>query len=162
MNDESSLQLPEETQPGIRKLGARDLPRIKQVIDATGLFPPDMLDDMTAAYLGGGAPDEIWLTGGDAIVYCAPERMTDGAWNMLLIAVHPSRQRSGLGARLVAEIESRVKDRAGRILLVETSGLPEFEGTRRFYRRLGYQEEARIRDYYRAGDDKVVFRKKLR
>jgi ribosomal protein S18 acetylase RimI-like enzyme len=160
MNDEADT-MTTEPQPAIRPLDSSDLPRIKRVIDATGLFPSDMLDDMTAAWLQGGAPDEIWLTAGDAVVYCAPERMTEGAWNMLLIAVHPSRQRSGLGARLVAQIESRVKDRAGRIMLVETSGLTEFEGTRRFYRSLGYQEEARIRDYYRAGDDKVVFRKVL-
>ena len=47
------------------------------------------------------------------------------------------------------------------MLLVETSGGDEFERTRRFYRTIGYEEEARIRDYYDAGDDKIVFRKAL-
>ncbi len=51
--------------------------------------------------------------------------------------------------------------RGGRMLLVETSGLPDFERTRAFYRKCGYEEEARIRDFYAAGDDKVVFRKVL-
>lgn len=51
--------------------------------------------------------------------------------------------------------------RAGRLLLVETSALPAFEGTRAFYRRLGYEEEARIRGFYAAGEDKVVYRKAL-
>ena len=44
---------------------------------------------------------------------------------------------------------------------VETSGTNEFTRTRNFYQLLGYENEARIRDYYDAGDDKVVFRKSL-
>jgi ribosomal protein S18 acetylase RimI-like enzyme len=51
--------------------------------------------------------------------------------------------------------------RGVRLLLVETSGLPAFEGTRGFYRARGYAEEARIRDFYQAGEDKIVFRKLL-
>ena len=46
--------------------------------------------------------------------------------------------------------------------LVETSGLPEFERARAFYRKCGYEEEARIREFYNAGEDKIVFRKALR
>lgn len=42
-----------------------------------------------------------------------------------------------------------------------TSGLASFERTRAFYRKCGYDEEARIRDFYRAGDDKIVYRKAL-
>jgi ribosomal protein S18 acetylase RimI-like enzyme len=51
--------------------------------------------------------------------------------------------------------------RGARVLLVETSGLPSFERTRAFYRKCGYDEEARIRDFYKAGDDKIVYRKML-
>jgi ribosomal protein S18 acetylase RimI-like enzyme len=49
----------------------------------------------------------------------------------------------------------------GRVLLVETSGTPDFERTRAFYRKCGYEEEARIRDFYQAGADKIVYRKAL-
>jgi len=51
--------------------------------------------------------------------------------------------------------------RGGRVLLVETSGLASFERVRAFYRKCGYDEEARIRDFYVAGDDKLVYRKVL-
>jgi ribosomal protein S18 acetylase RimI-like enzyme len=51
--------------------------------------------------------------------------------------------------------------RGERLLLVETSGLASFERTRAFYRKCGYNEEARIRDFYKAGDDKIVYRKGL-
>lgn len=48
-----------------------------------------------------------------------------------------------------------------RMLLVETSGLTSFKQTRTLYTKCGYEEEARIRDFYVAGDDKVVFCKVL-
>jgi ribosomal protein S18 acetylase RimI-like enzyme len=45
--------------------------------------------------------------------------------------------------------------------LVETSGLPKYDRARAFYTKCGYEEEARIRDFYTTGDDKIVFRKAL-
>ena len=58
-------------------------------------------------------------------------------------------------------VEQTLTARGERLLLVETSGLANFERTRAFYRKCGYDEEARIRDFYKAGDDKVVYRKAL-
>jgi hypothetical protein len=39
--------------------------------------------------------------------------------------------------------------------------LPTFERTRAFYAKNGYDQEARIRDFYKSGEDKIVFRKAL-
>ena len=46
-------------------------------------------------------------------------------------------------------------------MLVETSALPAFARTRAFYRTNGYVEDARIREFYAPGEDKVVFCKAL-
>jgi len=54
-----------------------------------------------------------------------------------------------------------LRNKDGRILIVETSGLESFGATRAFYRKNGYDEEARIRDFYNPGEDKIVFRKVL-
>lgn len=151
----------------IRQATPADMDALKAVITATGLFPPEAPDGMTAPHFGGHAPDEIWLTcdASDrpvAIAYCAPERMTEGTWNLYLIAVHPESQRNGLGTALVRHVEALVAARGAHLVLVETSGLAEFETTRAFYRRCGYAEEGLIRDFYRPGEDKVVFCKALR
>lgn len=150
----------------VRPLARHDLPALRAVIDATGLFPGHLLDGMAEAHLAGPAGEETWLTADrdgipEALAYAAAERMTDGTWNMLLIAVDPSRQRQGMGAALVMEVEALLRARGARLLLVETSGLPEFDGARRFYRNLGFAEEGRIRDYYRDGEDKIIFAKTL-
>lgn len=138
---------------------------VKAVIDASGLFPSEMLDEMTAGYFSGGCEHDYWLTYDDgkpiAVAYYAPERMTQGTWNLLLIAVRPDRQGDGCGAAIMRHVEAALTALGQRVLLVETSGLPSFERTRGFYKKIGYDEEARIREFYRAGEDKIVFRKSL-
>lgn len=152
-------------QPTIRPLVATDLPAIKAVIDATGLFPSDMLDDMTQDYLARPDGPDIWLTADQAgpigVAYLAPERMADGTWNLYLIAIDPGAQGQGHGTAVLRHVEALLAARGQRILLVETSGLPEFAATRGFYRANGYDEEGRIRDFYAAGEDKVIFRRAL-
>lgn len=106
----------------------------------------------------------FWLTDEDTdgiigVAYCEPERMTDQTWNLQLIAIHPNYQGRGRGSTLLRHVEDALKERGGRMLLVET--LASFELAQAFYKKWGYQEEARIRDFYAAGDDKVVFRKVL-
>jgi ribosomal protein S18 acetylase RimI-like enzyme len=150
----------------IRPVMPDDVTALKSVIDAVGLFPSEMLDGMLTEYFAGGADNkQIWLTddeaGPFAVAYYAPERMTDGTWNLYLIAVHPDRQNEGRGAALLQFVEDALAARGERVLLVETSGLSEFERTRAFYIKCGYDREARIRDFYKAGDDKIVFRKAL-
>ena len=149
----------------IRPLVREDVSSLKGVIAANGLFPPDMLDQMVAPYLEGTGGEESWLTLDDdgpvALAYFVAERLTQGTWNLLLIAVHPDRQGRGLGTMLQTFVERTLANRGNRILLVETSGLPEFARTRAFYLGLGYEEEGRIRDFYQAGEDKIIFRKSL-
>ncbi|MEL6438109.1 MAG: GNAT family N-acetyltransferase [Cyanobacteria bacterium J06621_8] len=147
----------------IRPVIPQDLPALKAVIDANELFPSDMLDEMISDYFTNKNSSDCWFTCEDdqpvAIAYCAPEKMTEGTYNLYLIAVHPDFQKQGRGVTLLRHIEQILTANGGRILLVETSGLASFEGTREFYRRCGYEEEAIIRDFYQAGEDKIIFRK---
>lgn len=149
----------------IRPVRPDDMPALKVVIDGSGLFPSEMLDDMISEYFEDEEGREFWLTYEEdepvAVAYCVPEQMTKGTWNLYLIAVHPEYQGEGIGASMLRYIEKMLAACGERILLVETSGLASFERTRAFYRQCGYEEEARIREFYQAGEDKVVFRKSL-
>ncbi len=153
----------------IRPARPEDSDALIALADASGLFQPHELEEvggMLAAHFAGElGPDHHWITDDDggpaAVAYYAPEPFTDGVWNLYMLAVHPDRQGGGRGAALVHHVEERLAARGARVLLIETSGTDGFERQRAFYRRLGYAEEARIRDYYRAGDDKVVYWKSL-
>ena len=152
----------------IRSTTPDDTIALIALADATGLFQPNQLEslgEMLSDYFGGNSADHLWITDDDngavGVAYCEMERMTDGTWNLQLIAIRPDCQRQGRGATLLRYVEQTLTVRGGRVLLVETSGLPDFERTRAFYRKCGYDEEARIRDFYKAGDDKIVYRKAL-
>ncbi len=149
----------------IRESRAADAPGLQQIAAETGLFPPEMLAGMLDPVLAGEA-EAIWLTGLidnqiAGFCYAVPEALTDGTWNMLALAVSPGQQGSGLGAALVRGLEDRLRGASQRVLIVDTSGTEAFARTRRFYAQNLYEEEARIRDYWAAGDDKVIFRKAL-
>ena len=149
----------------IRRTTAGDIDALARVIDATGLFPSDMLPDLLRPAVQGES-DAIWLTGledGAPVGFCyaEPEQLSDRVWNMLALGVAPACQGRGLGQRLVRLLEDDLRAQGQRLLIVDTSGTDAFAATRAFYERCGYAQEARIRDYWSEGDDKVTFRKIL-
>ena len=87
--------------------------------------------------------------------------MTDRTWYLYWIAVRKQLQARGIGAALLRHAEEEMRQAAGRLLLIETSSLPHYELTRRFYLKHAYEITAVLRDYYSDGDDMVVFRKRL-
>lgn len=150
----------------VRPTRAEDVPALKTVLDQTELFPSQMLPEMVAGFLSGDETESIWLTaelGARVVGFCfaSPEPLTEGTWNMLAIAILPGEQGRGAGGALVAALERRLAAHGSRVLLADTSGTDDFAKTREFYRKNGYTEEARIRDFWATGDDKVVFWKAL-
>lgn len=149
----------------IRPIVRADLPALKRVIASTDLFPPDMLEGMMDGHLNGASDAVLWLTVANphpvAIAYAAPEPMTEGCWNLYLIAVHADHHSQGMGQALLRYVEDVLAVEGVRVLLVETSGNAGFARTRAFYAQAGYEEEARIREFYATGEDKIIFRKAL-
>lgn len=90
-----------------------------------------------------------------------PRSLTTGTFDLYWIAVDPSIHRGGVGRRLLAASEEAIRNLGGRLLVLETSGLPEYEKTRHFYLGIGYTLEATIKDFYKDGDDLVIFTKHL-
>ncbi len=86
---------------------------------------------------------------------------SEHSWDLYWIVVGKDYQRDGLGKKLIVKTEEFVKHQGGKLLIAETSGKPQYESTRQFYLRCGYQWEATIRDFYAPGDDKAFFIKQL-
>jgi ribosomal protein S18 acetylase RimI-like enzyme len=90
-----------------------------------------------------------------------PTPLTQGVYDLYWIVVDPSAQKKGYGRRLLEYVERDVVVRGGRMLLIETSSQESYGGTVRFYHRAGYELVARIKNFYRIGDDKLIFSKDL-
>ncbi|WP_299492234.1 GNAT family N-acetyltransferase [Acaryochloris sp. IP29b_bin.137] len=151
----------------IRPTQPEDTTAILAIAKAIG-FQSDELEVLSEMLVDtfNGNREQFWFTDDDqgpvGVAYCASERMTTGTWNLLFLAVHPEHQGQGRGTALVHYVEQVLTAQGVRQLLVETSGLPSFKRTQTFYRQCGYEAEARIREFYAAGDDKIVYRKVLK
>lgn len=153
----------------IRPTKKDDIGQIKSLAVETELFTEEdavFIGETLNQYFNGELGDDhFWVTYDDnaviGVAYYAPEPMTDSVWNLYMLAVDPDSHGQGIGSALVTYVEQALPSHNGRMLLIETSGLDSFERTRSFYDKCGYELEARIRDYYAEGDDKVIFRKSL-
>jgi ribosomal protein S18 acetylase RimI-like enzyme len=93
--------------------------------------------------------------------YYAPAAMTEHSWYLYWIAVSRQTQAKGIGGKLLRHVEEDIHGQKGRVLFIETSSLPHYEPTRKFYLKHGYSQDGVLQDYYADGDSMVVFRKRL-
>ncbi|MFL5504402.1 MAG: GNAT family N-acetyltransferase [Gemmatimonadaceae bacterium] len=90
-----------------------------------------------------------------------PTPLTEATYDLYWIAVDKSKHRGGVGKRLMKFTEEEIARRGGRMLLVETSSQETYGGTIQFYEKTGYELVGKIKEYYKPGDDKLIFVKKL-
>ncbi|MEM6660727.1 MAG: GNAT family N-acetyltransferase [Pseudomonadota bacterium] len=139
-----------------------DIPRIGTIAGAAGLFPPEMVADMIAPGLAGEG--DLWsvieaqgTTAG--FTFSRPEEITDRTWNILALGLDPAFQGQGLGTALLRGTEAALPD--ARMIIIETTQLPEQDAARALYAAAGYEQQAHIPDFYGDGEDKVVFVKRV-
>lgn len=150
----------------IREVIHSDLDSLKIVLDSCGLFPSEYLEDMISDFFHNLDTNEIWFTYVEndspiSIGYCIPEKLTSGTYNLLAIGVFENHQRKGVAVEMMNFIEQKLKTIGARVLIVETSSDDAQIGARNLYQKLGYNQEAVIRDFWNEGEDKIVYWKKL-
>lgn len=150
----------------IRPVVKSDINDLKIVVDSSELFPSEYLDEMISDYFNNPETQDIWFTYIDknkpvAIGYCVPEKLTDGTYNLLAIGVSQDVQRKGIASQMMNYIEQQLKQKGGRILIVETSSDDAQIGARQFYHKIGYTQAAVIKDFWKDGEDKIVFWKRI-
>ena len=156
----------------IRPMQARDKAPVLGLIRATGFFTADevgVAEELMDVYLD--RPDQkdygVVVVENDqgapaGYMTWGPTPLAEDAYDLYWMAVAPSDQGKGRGKELVRWLEAEVGRRNGRVIIIETSSQPKYHGTRQFYIDLGYKEVARVPDFYRAGDDRVIYAKYFR
>ena len=91
-----------------------------------------------------------------------PTPMAQGTFDLYWIAVDPDFQGQRVGSTLLNFLEEVLKAEGGRLILADTSTIPHYEKTQKFYLKNGFQEVARIPDYYHPGNDRITFCRRLR
>jgi len=154
----------------IRPTAPADAPALAALTAGTEVFKPheidalrEVLDDYFAANHNHGHRAVTDERHGEVVgyAYYAPAAMTDRTWYLYWIAVKKETHARGVGSGLLRHAEDEIRGLGGRVLFIETSSLPHYDLTRRFYLKHGYEVTGVLRDYYADGDDMVVFRKRL-
>jgi ribosomal protein S18 acetylase RimI-like enzyme len=169
-----SLPNPEPRFPNpavrIRSSEPRDRDAVLAFMAETGFFRDDemevareVLDEALAKGPAGPYQSFVAEEAGRPVgwVCFGPTPCTVGTFDLYWIGVARDRQGKGLGVRLAEYAEDLIRQRGGRLAVVETSGRAVYDPTRLFYAKLGYHEAARVRNFYAPGDDKVICVKSL-
>ncbi len=153
----------------IRPLHVSDVQPLRRLLIETAVFTPEeiaiALELMHTVLEKPEQKDYVIRVYDDGEVlgyYCVgPTPATEGTFDLYWIATKPSVHGKGIGRALNTHAEQLIRSLGGRLIIVETSSTQRYDKTRAFYVKAGYEELARIRDYYRPGDSLVVYGKYL-
>ena len=154
----------------IRELAATDRSAIERMLAESGAFSSEesavaleLLDESLASGPAGDYPHFVAEIDNEPAGYICLGRtpMTQSTWHLYWICVRPAMQRRGVGRELHALAERFIRERSGKRIVLETSGRRDYEGSRQFYRNIGYTPAGEIRDYYGPGDSCLYYCKEL-
>ncbi len=155
----------------IRCLRREDQESIKNILAATEMFSAEEIEiavELIQIYLDDPKQKDYELfTSIDennrvlGYVCVGPTPATIGTYDLYWIAVEPMLHSKGVGTALLSFVEQRLKEHGGKLLIAETSSMQKYKNTRAFYERKGFVQLARIPEYYKPGDDLVIYGKYL-
>lgn len=153
----------------IRRAVSGDRRRVLNITEGVGNFTKeevkiamevfDQSCDGTGEYLALCIVDDNDYVSGYAIFGLIP--LTESSYDLYWIAVDRERQHHGRGRMLLDRVEREIAARGGNRLFIETSSEKNYAESRQFYEQRGYSPEATIRDFYRKGNDKVIYVKEM-
>ena len=153
----------------IRPMLKNDEEAVMRILRNTPEFKPfevvvagELIDD----YLEDPASDYYHLvaeSGSEVLGYICygPTPLTEGTWDVYWMAVDHDRQGQGIGGRLLETAEAKMSVAKARIIIIETSTIPSYEKTQRFYLSHNYEIIATIPDFYAPGDGKLILQKRF-
>jgi ribosomal protein S18 acetylase RimI-like enzyme len=154
----------------VRELGPGDRLQVRDALLACGAFTEEEVRvalEVLDAGLSGGLDGDYPLFAAEVqgrvrgYVCVGKTPLTQGTWHLYWICVHPIAQGRGIGRALQAHAEAFVRARGGERLVLETSASPGYARARGFYDGAGYTVVGRIPDFYRPGDDCILYCKAL-
>lgn len=83
--------------------------------------------------------------------------LTDERYDLYWIVTDAKEQRKGIAAELMQHTEAAVRKLGGKAIYAETSSRAIYAPAQRFYEKTGFTLAARVKDFYKTGDDKLLY-----
>ncbi|HQL09975.1 GNAT family N-acetyltransferase [Oligosphaera ethanolica] len=156
----------------IRPTHETDAPSIHAILVDTAMFTDaevEVADELIDIFLHkAGQKDYIMHSAVDqdsgapvGYVCFGPTPATESTWDLYWIAVDPKQQGRGIGRQLLRFAEEQCRNMGAKLIIIETSSQPKYQPTQHFYTGNGYIVEARIKDFYAAGDDRLIYTRRF-
>jgi len=155
----------------IRPAVPADRPLITAILADTAEFAPvdfEVACELLGAYFEdpkkSGYPTFVAEWDGSIAGYICfgPTPLAEGVWDVYWVAVSRKMRGRGIGRALIVFAEDEVRRTGGRMVLIETSSTKPYAPARQLYLQMGYHVAAVVSDFYKEGDAKVIFQKKLK
>jgi ribosomal protein S18 acetylase RimI-like enzyme len=155
----------------IRPLEPRDRMSIGRIIHSADNFhskdiriAEELIDDAlgkgeSSDYIVHVLEDESGILQG--YVCFGQNPLTDHTFDFYWMVIDRALQGRGIGSMLFRHVETEAAERGGKLLMCETSSLEGYGRVVHMYEKLGYRFVARIPNFYRQGDDKLIYMKEL-
>src|SRR5688572_24520422 len=147
----------------IRDITGVDRAALQMLLQEAGTFEPremQVAEELIDAHLAGSSDYRVHLAEGAAgtadpsprvlgFVCYGHNPVTDAVHDIYWIVVAPGARRRGTGRALLEHAERCVREIAGRAIVIETSGRPDYRAARALYESCGYALLARLAHYYK-------------
>ena len=153
------------------RLAKNEAKNIRSITKSTGFFTKDevsIAEELALAHIAQGEKTSgyffvtAWICENLVAYSCyGPIPGSDTGYDLYWIVTDAKYRGKGFGKRLLQETEQMIAKSGGQNLYAETSSTPLYAPTRSFYEHNDYLKEAVLKDFYRPGDDKVFYSKKL-
>lgn len=147
-----------------------DLQAVEQIIRSTGFFYEieipvalGLLEDYLEEGIESGYYFLFAIDRGQTVGYACYGEIagTEGSYDLYWIAMHNDHRGKGFGKQLLDKTHEVIRSMGGRLVVAETSSLEKYHPTRLFYLANGYLEEGFVKDFYKPGDGRLTYVKRL-
>ncbi len=148
----------------------RDINRVMEIVESTKFFYDHEVEiavELVTERLSQGESTGYYFvfaeSDGITVAYSCfgPISMSKTSFDLYWIVTHNDYRGKGIGKKLLEETCREAKNMGCSIIIAETSGLPHYSPTRAFYENNRFILEARLKDFYAIGDDKLFYTKTL-
>lgn len=138
-----------------------DRPALDRSLRATANFTADEV--ACALSMVGDAEYEWYAAREDGVprgFLCVGEAaMAEKSFELYWIWTDPPARGRGVARRLMEFFDGVCRTRAMRLATIYTSSTAPYAAARSLYERSGFRVAARVEEFYRAGDDLMIYRK---
>ena len=147
-----------------------DINRVREIVESTKFFYDHEIEiaaELVEERLKYGESTEYFFVfaelNGVTVAYTCygPISMSKSCFDLYWIVTHNDFRGKGIGKLLLEETYKYAREMGCKIIIAETSGLEHYAPTRAFYISSKFELEARLKDFYDMGDDKLFYTKRI-